>query len=289
MAVYHQKLREKSALYSRIDSTIRDLIADERRQHRKPRNMSAVPSRAEVQQFFWDYNTVEAVLLFCAVLVNLAGIMFESGRFESSYYDGQRDLITYVVMIVVIGSIVYFAVVFCAEAFGICQPKCCQKQPPKGAKKLRGGKRQPRNAKQALEMSDPRRKSIAIFQNNPMLTGANIEADDEHLQEFLRSDVLPPPGVWTAVRSKYQQLADTVAELNDNIRQLKRGQEGGGGGSGGGSSRRPKRRVGGARGNRTEFSQQAPARSGRARPGRKRRGRKTPTAQGDEVEGDDAV
>ncbi len=29
----------------------------------------------------FDYNTVEAVLLACAILVNLAGIMFDSSRF----------------------------------------------------------------------------------------------------------------------------------------------------------------------------------------------------------------
>ena len=33
--------------------------------------------------FFFNTNTVEATLLLCAVLVNLAGIMFESGQFES--------------------------------------------------------------------------------------------------------------------------------------------------------------------------------------------------------------
>ena len=69
-------------------------------------------------------------------------------------------------------------------------------------------------------------------QNNPMLTGANVEADDEHLAEFLGSDVLPPPGVWTTVRHKYQQLADTVQELNQAVRDMKRQQEGGAGGGG---------------------------------------------------------
>ncbi len=32
---------------------------------------------------------VESVLLFCAVLVNLAGVMFESGRFSDGLYSDQ--------------------------------------------------------------------------------------------------------------------------------------------------------------------------------------------------------
>jgi hypothetical protein len=42
----------------------------------------------------FDYNTVETILLGCAILVSLAGVMFETGAFNSSrYYDTQRDVI----------------------------------------------------------------------------------------------------------------------------------------------------------------------------------------------------
>ena len=137
------------------------------------------------------------------------------------------------------------------------------------------------------------RRCVAT-QNNPMLTGANVEADDEHLAEFLGSDVLPPPGVWTTVRHKYQQLADTVQELNQAVRDMKRQQEGGGGGGGDGGEdsgrcvhgrcgegpascvlvahscvasgarrycRRKGRRGGNRRGNRTEFTARPAPRS----------------------------
>ena len=38
----------------------------------------------EKARFFVNYNTVEAVLLGCAVLVNLFGIMFESEYLEAA-------------------------------------------------------------------------------------------------------------------------------------------------------------------------------------------------------------
>ena len=33
-----------------------------------------------------NWNTVETVLLFCAILVTLGGIMLESGRFDQEGY-----------------------------------------------------------------------------------------------------------------------------------------------------------------------------------------------------------
>jgi hypothetical protein len=37
--------------------------------------------------YFFDYNTVEATLLACAVLICLIGVMFESGRFNEDRQD----------------------------------------------------------------------------------------------------------------------------------------------------------------------------------------------------------
>merc|ERR1712078_896450 len=53
----------------------------------------------KIVRFFFDYNTVELFLLFCAVLVCLAGIMFESDRFQAVddsgtlRYAWQRDAV----------------------------------------------------------------------------------------------------------------------------------------------------------------------------------------------------
>jgi len=74
-------------------------------------------SNAEAaRRYFFDYNTVEMVLLLCAVLICLSGIMFESGRFEdqaSLLY--QRDIIAYIAIIVVVMSLVYYIIVFLSE------------------------------------------------------------------------------------------------------------------------------------------------------------------------------
>jgi hypothetical protein len=66
--------------------------------------------------YFFDYNTVERVLLASSIVICLAGIMFETGRFvgrKDLYW--QRDTITIVVLLTVVFSLVYYFVVFIAE------------------------------------------------------------------------------------------------------------------------------------------------------------------------------
>jgi hypothetical protein len=70
---------------------------------------------AAVGAWLINYNSVEAILLFCAVLVTLAGIMFETGQLDSEFYEQQRDVLASAVLIVMIGSILYFAAVLCVE------------------------------------------------------------------------------------------------------------------------------------------------------------------------------
>jgi len=72
-----------------------------------------------------DYNTVEAVLLCCAILVNLAGIMFDSARFQgdmAKYYQSEYESLAYAAIILLFGSIVYFLFVFALDLYVVCAP-----------------------------------------------------------------------------------------------------------------------------------------------------------------------
>lgn len=57
--------------------------------------------------YFFNYNTVEMTLLFCCVLIALGGIMFESDRFQDASFQSQKDFITAILIIVIIGSVIY--------------------------------------------------------------------------------------------------------------------------------------------------------------------------------------
>jgi hypothetical protein len=79
----------------------------------------------EALRYFFDYNTVELTLLFCGILVCLAGIMFESDRFKAGEdasvtmrYAWQRDIVTFFVIFIVMSSFLYLAIVMANEITG---------------------------------------------------------------------------------------------------------------------------------------------------------------------------
>ncbi len=72
----------------------------------KQGNAVAVAAAA-VLGYLFNYNTVEMVLLFCCCLIALSGIMFESGRFQTSAFASQRYSIQVFVVLVIMLSIIY--------------------------------------------------------------------------------------------------------------------------------------------------------------------------------------
>jgi len=91
-----------------------------------------------VVKYFFDHNTVERFLLFCAILICLAGVMFESDRFKDGNkktgelrYAWQRDFVTVIVCFIVLLSLIYIWTVVCNEIFGwtpFCIHSCRKEQ-----------------------------------------------------------------------------------------------------------------------------------------------------------------
>jgi hypothetical protein len=101
-------------------------------------------ARASAREYYFDYNQVEATLLACAVMVCLAGVLFENDRFSEAALKAnpgllwQQELITYIVLFIILTSLVYYAVVFVSEVFGYTPKRmveCCDKF-GKGRKRL---------------------------------------------------------------------------------------------------------------------------------------------------------
>jgi hypothetical protein len=69
-------------------------------------------------------------MLGSAVLVNLAGIMYSAtvnsgDAATTAYYGKQRESITWMIMLVIIVSVIYYLTVLCSEMFKTCLPRCC--------------------------------------------------------------------------------------------------------------------------------------------------------------------
>ncbi len=63
------------------------------------------------------------VLLFCAVIVCLSGVMYESDSATTTsadQFEAQRNLITFVVMAVIVLSVVYCAYAYLQTARVVC-------------------------------------------------------------------------------------------------------------------------------------------------------------------------
>merc|ERR1711871_465293 len=103
------------------------------RRKRNARNTSRLDSvmdyastrsqRKGPESFFFNYNTMEAILLSCAILVCLCGVMFTSGQLDKPENEWQQIIVTFFLTTIFFGSILYIGVVFASE-LQIKVPKC---------------------------------------------------------------------------------------------------------------------------------------------------------------------
>ena len=231
-------------------------------------------ARERASAFFFNYNTVEATLLASAVLVNLAGVMFESNRLSSDYYQEQRDIITYAVVVIIASSVSYFLVVFLSEVYiTTCSKPSSSKRSPKGRSSQApsalptGDDDGPGVGSEGNTSSAGRAGGGAVAGLNPMFLRMQEEEARQHAEAAL-------PAVSRADVDVAQLLAENQA-LKAEVERLKLGQV---------SHRRPGRHAPAAddaRGRRPsdtgitkrEFGQvRAGGEAGARRNGRSRRG-----------------
>jgi len=83
--------------------------------------------RSVAEKYFFDLNAVEAVLLGATIIIALAGIMFESGRFQTTRSDiaWQGNLVVVLVFIVLFASLAYYALVFINELWPVTFARYC--------------------------------------------------------------------------------------------------------------------------------------------------------------------
>mmetsp|Transcript_22541 Transcript_22541/g.46821 ORF Transcript_22541/g.46821 Transcript_22541/m.46821 type:complete len:4475 (+) Transcript_22541:277-13701(+) len=153
--------------------------------------------------FLHNYNTVESSLLFSAIIVNLSGIMFESGQLEGVYKSG----LTYFIIILVVASLFYFVWVLATELWTAFYPD----KPFLGMPCLNLGH----------EVKDddgiPRDSSL-IFDTNPLANnpGNGLSDADGKKLDYLEKELNK---MWGNVAQKDK----LIKAQQDEIRQLKKG------------------------------------------------------------------
>ena len=109
--------------------------------------------------------------------------MFESNRFQSEYYQQQRDIVTIFVLLVIFFSILYFCVVFVSEVYTTMYPENCFTRRARKAGKIKKASR------------------FDTAKENPMLQMADQEGPRARSGSFVSSGSACSTLLWARSRS----------------------------------------------------------------------------------------
>jgi hypothetical protein len=227
VADHKAKAAEGVAIHRKIAERIKaiHLAKSQYKRYSNMKNLDSYKSSKGTKrklEYFWDYNTVEAVLLSCSILICLAGVMFESDRFADtpdgapSRHAWQRDVITYATILLVFVSLIYYATVFLSET-GVLQVACLIK--------LFADKKKAIHRRQEKNLEDGESVGEIQLSSNPMML---------KLQESEAA---------AEANEKLAEMAEAAAKLKKELRQQKIKATIGGGGRKG--RKRNNKRVGG--------------------------------------------
>lgn len=179
--------------------------------------------------YFWNYNTVEASLLFSAVLVNLAGLMFAGIPDDGSdFYDGHKRTITVLLVLNVVFAITYYCLVFILEfftkssSFEKCLKSCCCRVLCCCLRK-----RIDRFLERAQEEEDLRNKNDVdnldpdnmVFAPNPMMNKSSSNVKDDSADKDVSWDKL------LHAQAELEGARKQIDDLTDQLRKFKKKEE----------------------------------------------------------------
>ena len=211
-----------SLMHARIKTAI-DVIESRGRKIKVPRilevngrvNRTAIA--AAVTAYLFNYNTVEATMSFCAVLVCLAGLMYQA----QSTVAGTQDSITALLMLTIIGAILYFASAVGLEIYTGVNDAAVAARERAAAKRKRGG--MVLSNASNVDRDDGKLDS----QVNPLFLsrdgGLNVGADvDSLVASILAQKEVPPLQLWTVFKEQFASVAGRLKETTDSAAAMKK-------------------------------------------------------------------
>jgi hypothetical protein len=219
--------------------------------------LKAIEGRDVAGQYLWNWNSVEAVLLMCCVLVATCGIMFSSEYVEPG--DESYQALGALTLTIVIGSLVYFFLVVWSEVvvkvapntLNKCQCRRCMETTKKDIERdsQRDSKREsasedldfqirPRSA--ARTTRNPRQTKFTMQAMNPLMraNAAGEVKDDDETASPLHDDFIG------SLRDQVE-LEDTLKKLMEENAMLKKKNAAAGvGGRAFAGAKKTKKRVG---------------------------------------------
>jgi len=203
-----------------------------------PKELTLQRAGEMLVQGAFDYNTLEATLLACALLVMLSGVMFEALADEDNR-ETEREGLAVLVVVIIGGSIVYFAFVVCAEIYNIVSVRNAKEAALEGKKDA--FKKKQTSVSAGIGGSDGIRDVAGEYaeqpeinandqQMNPMflkMQKAKRQGDDPEaggdvggLEDGTVRAMIDAPdqGVWMVVREQYLAMSEQVKEMRMRVR-----------------------------------------------------------------------
>jgi hypothetical protein len=226
------------SVHARLEQIVKDVESRGKKVGRK-NVMSAGGRTAQVNtllQWLFNNNTVESILLFSAIMVNLMAVMYAAVE-KSAIADQALPKITGVLIAVLIVSLTYYALVFLGELYLQCSIRRERKAIDNG--KIKGitageAKKQPMTAadvkKAAYDAARGNRRLSTKLAFNPMFASPEEgeptdAAGNVRSQIFSRADP-PDMGLWMAFKQQYGEMVNEsgtlTKELNTTRSQLNR-------------------------------------------------------------------
>jgi hypothetical protein len=221
--------------------------------------------------WLFNYNTVEQLMLFAAVIVCLMGIMYQANE-VNTYYPESKDSVTAVVLVVIIGAIVYFVTVLVTEIVVLYNEANREKQLQRLARSGKGRSKSlsASDGSSAAGGSGGKGKGKLVSDDgdintgkldthmNPLFMnkdgGASLSADGEGIDAVLQSRNPPPPELWVLLQQGWADQKKAVEALSAQLLEAKRtaalgpSSSSGEGGDGDGGASIVDEEVGGASG-----------------------------------------
>jgi hypothetical protein len=185
--------------------------------------------------WLFNYNTVEEIMLFAAVIVCLMGIMYQANE-VNTYYPESKDSVTAVVLIVIIGAIIYFVTVFVTEIVVLYNEDNRSKQLA-AARKARSKSASGADAGADAKSGSGKGKLVADdgeintgkmdTQMNPLFMnkdggGASGLGNATGMDSILQSRAPPPTELWPLFVQGYADLQARLEQATQQLMESKR-------------------------------------------------------------------
>jgi hypothetical protein len=237
------QLSASSKLHNRLRATLAQVEASGRKRGRTNKllatsKFTAVSALYMLAGILFNYNFVDATLLFSACIVNLCGLLYQTARPADTFYAASRDGVTGVVLTVIALSVLYWFIVVIVDVSQQFKTRVEDAARGRARERL-----QRKKAKTKKRMVDEGSKLAARLPNdvftrglggnntvettvsNPMFlkkdTGTAVVNADQAHRAIMEMDTPPDQMIWDLFKSTYAEQFAQIRALGEQLSSSK--------------------------------------------------------------------